>query len=250
MSSLPAGTPIILFCLDNSSFLAASEEGGLAPISKCVPEDNGYHVKGALVVAPECALHWSGIPELNSFRSYQTKISTAEETRTRNGPGRDQTHLWEHVEQVLRAGWAANPVHSNQHICSKRWRSIWLRKLLPPARNAREVSPPRTPHPPEAKVSTREGDPLRADTWATAGQEARLPPPMRAADLAYPRVTWTSPSGRSTKLGTDFFYLVFCQTYNRLSTYSLDAIVNIIVCNCRKKKTMCKCRPALGLINK
>jgi hypothetical protein len=57
MSSLPAGTPIILFCLDNSSFLAASEEGGLAPISKCVPEDDGYHVKGDLVVAPECALH-------------------------------------------------------------------------------------------------------------------------------------------------------------------------------------------------
>jgi hypothetical protein len=56
MSRLPADTPIILFCLDNSSFLAASEEGGLLPISKCVPEDNGYHVKGALVVAPECAL--------------------------------------------------------------------------------------------------------------------------------------------------------------------------------------------------
>jgi hypothetical protein len=53
MSSLPAGTPIILFCLDNSSFLAASDEGGLVPISKCVPEDDGYHVKGALVVAPE-----------------------------------------------------------------------------------------------------------------------------------------------------------------------------------------------------
>jgi hypothetical protein len=28
MSSLPVGTSIILFCLDNSSFLAASEEGG------------------------------------------------------------------------------------------------------------------------------------------------------------------------------------------------------------------------------
>ncbi len=55
-SSLPAGTPIILFCLDNSSFLAASDEGGLAPISKCVPEYDGYHVKGALVVASECAL--------------------------------------------------------------------------------------------------------------------------------------------------------------------------------------------------
>jgi hypothetical protein len=56
MSSLPAGTPIILFCLDNSSFLAASDEGGLLPISKCVPEDDGYHVNWALVVAPECAM--------------------------------------------------------------------------------------------------------------------------------------------------------------------------------------------------
>ena len=56
MSSLPAGTPIILFCLDNSSFLAASDEGGLLPISKCVPEDDGYHVNGTLVVAPECAM--------------------------------------------------------------------------------------------------------------------------------------------------------------------------------------------------
>jgi hypothetical protein len=43
--------------MDNSSFLAASLEGGLMPISKCVPEDDGYHVKGDLLVAPECALH-------------------------------------------------------------------------------------------------------------------------------------------------------------------------------------------------
>jgi hypothetical protein len=56
MSSLPAGTPIILFCLDNSCFLAASEDGSLLPIPKCVQEDDGYHVKGDLVVAPECAL--------------------------------------------------------------------------------------------------------------------------------------------------------------------------------------------------
>ena len=53
MSGLPVGTPIVLFCLDNSSFLAATEEGGMVPISKCVEGDHGYHVKGALVVAPE-----------------------------------------------------------------------------------------------------------------------------------------------------------------------------------------------------
>jgi hypothetical protein len=45
--------------MDNSSFLAASEEGGMAPISKCVEGDHGYHVKGALVVAPERALQYA-----------------------------------------------------------------------------------------------------------------------------------------------------------------------------------------------
>jgi hypothetical protein len=50
---------VIFFCLYNSSFLAASEEGGLVPISKCVPEDNGYHVAGALVVAPERAMQYA-----------------------------------------------------------------------------------------------------------------------------------------------------------------------------------------------
>jgi hypothetical protein len=59
MSSLLAGTPIVLFCMDNSSFLAATEEGGLVPISKCVEEDNGYHVNGALVVAPERSIQFS-----------------------------------------------------------------------------------------------------------------------------------------------------------------------------------------------
>jgi hypothetical protein len=59
MGSLPAGTPIVLFCLDNSSFLAATEEGGLIPISKCVEEDDGYHVNGALVVAPERSIQFS-----------------------------------------------------------------------------------------------------------------------------------------------------------------------------------------------
>jgi hypothetical protein len=55
MGSLLAGTPIVHFCLDNSSFLAATKEGGLLPISKCVEEDNGY----ALVVAPERCIQFS-----------------------------------------------------------------------------------------------------------------------------------------------------------------------------------------------
>jgi hypothetical protein len=56
LSGLPPGTPIVLFCLDNTSFLAATEEGGMVPISKYVTDDSGYHVNGALVVAPERAI--------------------------------------------------------------------------------------------------------------------------------------------------------------------------------------------------
>jgi hypothetical protein len=59
MSGLPTGTPIVLFCMDNSSFLAATEEGGMVPISKCVEGDHRYHVKGALVVAPERAMQYA-----------------------------------------------------------------------------------------------------------------------------------------------------------------------------------------------
>jgi hypothetical protein len=59
LTGIPAGTSIVLFCMDNSSFLAATEEGGLVPISKCVEGDDGYHVKGARVVAPECAVQYS-----------------------------------------------------------------------------------------------------------------------------------------------------------------------------------------------
>jgi hypothetical protein len=58
LSGLPPNTAVIFFCLDNSSFLAASEEGGIVPISKCVPEDNYYHMVGALVVAPERVMQY------------------------------------------------------------------------------------------------------------------------------------------------------------------------------------------------
>ncbi len=50
LGCLPPSTPIVLFCLDNSYFLAATEEGGMVPISRCVPGDSTFHVNGALVV--------------------------------------------------------------------------------------------------------------------------------------------------------------------------------------------------------
>ncbi len=49
---LPDMRDTVLFCLDNSCFFGLSDDGSMNPISKCV-EGNGYHVKGALVVAPD-----------------------------------------------------------------------------------------------------------------------------------------------------------------------------------------------------
>jgi hypothetical protein len=158
MSSLPAGTPIILFCLDNSSFLAASEEGGLAPISKCVPEYDGYHVNGALVVAPDllkrlvmelseyqifivtpitryisgpccdAAGHVtnSGDPDfLSSILSGLTKLKFLLRKKLAPAIVIDGVELIcgpgcgrERSEQILRTGWA-DPVHPKQHIYSK-----------------------------------------------------------------------------------------------------------------------------------
>jgi len=56
LGSVPPDTPVVLFCLDNSCFMGLNEDGSMNPISKCVEGDNGYHVKGALVVAPDRSL--------------------------------------------------------------------------------------------------------------------------------------------------------------------------------------------------
>jgi hypothetical protein len=45
-----------MFCLDNSVFRAVSEDGSMLPIVKDMEADGHYHVKGALVVAPERAI--------------------------------------------------------------------------------------------------------------------------------------------------------------------------------------------------
>jgi hypothetical protein len=53
LGSVPPDTPVVLFCMDNSCFMGLNEDGSMNPISKCVEGDDGYHVKGALVVAPD-----------------------------------------------------------------------------------------------------------------------------------------------------------------------------------------------------
>ena len=53
LDMLPAGSPIVIFALDNSSYLCVSDDGAMSPICKSVPGDTGYHVVGELAVAPE-----------------------------------------------------------------------------------------------------------------------------------------------------------------------------------------------------
>jgi hypothetical protein len=53
IEQIPDSAPVILFCLDNTCFKVATADGELTNISKCVAEDDGYHINGELVVAPE-----------------------------------------------------------------------------------------------------------------------------------------------------------------------------------------------------
>ncbi len=58
LSTVPPDTPVVIFCLDNSSFLGLKDDGSMSAISRCVEEDDGFHVQGALVVAPEKAMKY------------------------------------------------------------------------------------------------------------------------------------------------------------------------------------------------
>jgi hypothetical protein len=58
LATLPPDTPVVIFCLDNTSFLGLNEDGSMNAISRCVEEDDGFHVRGALVVAPEKAMKY------------------------------------------------------------------------------------------------------------------------------------------------------------------------------------------------
>jgi hypothetical protein len=56
LAGLPPDTPVILFCLDNSSYLGLGEDGSMNAISRSSESDKKFHVTGALVVAPDKAL--------------------------------------------------------------------------------------------------------------------------------------------------------------------------------------------------
>ncbi len=59
LGSVPPDTPVGFFCLDNSAFMGLKDNGSTTHISKCVEGDDGYHVQGALIVAPDKAMKFT-----------------------------------------------------------------------------------------------------------------------------------------------------------------------------------------------
>jgi hypothetical protein len=64
LATTSKNVPVIIQGLDNSAYLGATEDGGMAPLSQCVPKDKGYHAIGALVVASEKSIS-SSVSQLN-----------------------------------------------------------------------------------------------------------------------------------------------------------------------------------------
>jgi uncharacterized membrane protein YgcG len=52
--TLPAEAPVIIYCLDNSSFCQADGDGVITPIAKLA--DNKYHIVGEIIVAHEITM--------------------------------------------------------------------------------------------------------------------------------------------------------------------------------------------------
>ncbi len=68
LSQTPENVPVIIQGLDNSAYLGATDDGGMAPLSQCVPKDKGFHAVGALVVASERSIS-STVTQLNRLIS-------------------------------------------------------------------------------------------------------------------------------------------------------------------------------------
>jgi len=56
LAGLSVDTPVVLFCMDNTSFLGLNEERNMNIISRSASKDDKFHVTEALVVAPDKAL--------------------------------------------------------------------------------------------------------------------------------------------------------------------------------------------------
>jgi len=53
IAAAPKGTPVVLFCLDNSTYFCSAADGSMIPPVKCSVQDNKFHVVGDLVIAPD-----------------------------------------------------------------------------------------------------------------------------------------------------------------------------------------------------
>jgi hypothetical protein len=68
LSQTPENVPVVIQGLDNSAYFGATDDGGMTPLSKCVPKDKGFHAVGALVVASERSIS-STVTQLNRLIS-------------------------------------------------------------------------------------------------------------------------------------------------------------------------------------
>ncbi len=59
LEKLPADIPVVIFSLDNSTFMCASEDGSMAPLKKIPEAGPGYHAVGELIMAPDRSLSHS-----------------------------------------------------------------------------------------------------------------------------------------------------------------------------------------------
>jgi len=53
IAAAPKGTPVVLFCLDNSTYFCSAADGSMTPPVKSTDSANKYHIVGDLVIAPD-----------------------------------------------------------------------------------------------------------------------------------------------------------------------------------------------------
>jgi hypothetical protein len=132
--------------MDNTSFLGLGEDGSMNIFSRITPGDSKFHIKGALVVAPDKALAHS-LEQLKMIKSACgsnpvfiltpwrwprfAKVPCCNESGQMSNLADPATVIdsmelvcgnsfsHEKADLVITAGWALDPVHPTKHIYAK-----------------------------------------------------------------------------------------------------------------------------------
>jgi hypothetical protein len=143
LSAVPSDTPVVFFCLDNSSFMALKEDGNIAVIS--------FHVIGELVVAPERALnhvHTQLKRAIEACGGHPVFIISPWPRFIRTPCCSDAAHVtnFNNVDflstilgdlnkhknalRIINSGWALDSVHPSKHVYAKMALNL-LEKIAP-----------------------------------------------------------------------------------------------------------------------